>query len=107
MARKIITTLVDDIDGTEAAETVTFAIDGKQFEIDLSTDNAAKIRGEFEAWAKSARRIGAATRRPARTSRGGRADLNTVREWARQNGHQVSDRGRVPAAILEAYDAAH
>ena len=81
----------------ERLDPATFAIDGKQLEIDL----------EFEAWAKSARRIGAATRRPARTSRGGRADLNTVREWASQNGHQVSDRGRVPASILEAYDAAH
>jgi hypothetical protein len=107
LARKIITSLVDDIDGSEAAETLSFSLDGKQYEIDLSAENATKLREDFESWAKSARRVGKASTTTRRASRGGRADLNAVREWARANGHKVSDRGRVPATILEAYEQAH
>ncbi|WP_270411176.1 histone-like nucleoid-structuring protein Lsr2 [Microbacterium maritypicum] len=108
MARKIITSLVDDIDGSDAAETVTFALDGKAFEIDLSTANAAKLREVLAPWVDSARRVaGAAARTRTAPVRGGRADLNAVREWARGQGLKVSDRGRVSATVLEAYTKAH
>lgn len=107
MARKIITSLVDDIDGSEAAETLSFSLDGKQYEIDLSAENATKLREDFEIWAKSARRVGKTSTPTRRAGHGGRADLNAVREWARANGHKVSDRGRVPATILEAYEQSH
>ncbi|WP_454140728.1 histone-like nucleoid-structuring protein Lsr2 [Microbacterium lacticum] len=108
MARKIITSLVDDIDGSDAAETVTFALDGKAFEIYLSTANAAKLREVLAPWVDSARRVtGAAARTRKAPVRGGRADLNAVREWARGQGLKVSDRGRVSATVLEAYTKAH
>lgn len=104
MARKIITSLVDDIDGSDAAETVTFALDEKAFEIDLS----AKLREVLAPWVDSARRVaGAAARTRTAPVRGGRADLNAVREWARGQGLKVSDRGRVSATVLEAYTKAH
>ena len=96
--------IVDDIDGSDAAETVTFALDEKAFEIDLS----AKLREVLAPWVDSARRVaGAAARTRTAPVRGGRADLNAVREWARGQGLKVSDRGRVSATVLEAYTKAH
>ncbi|MTE23407.1 Lsr2 family protein [Microbacterium sp. ZXX196] len=115
MARKIVHQLVDDIDGTVLepgeGETILFSLDGKSYEIDVSAENAQAVRDAFEPFVSSARRISGATAAPkargARSSGGSGRDLAAVREWARANGHTVSDRGRVPEAVLQAYDAAH
>jgi hypothetical protein len=94
---------------------VTFGLDGVSYEIDLSDKNAGKLRDEFATWIGHARRSGgrrAAGRRSgsgssSTSSASSRRDLSAVRAWARSNGHQVSDRGRVSAAVQEAYDKAH
>lgn len=117
MAQKVQVVLVDDLDGGEAAETVSFALDGVTYEIDLSTENAARLRDEMAPWVGHARRVGGRSgggRRSSRSRSGsssssGSSDVDTaaVREWARQNGHKVSERGRISSEVLEAYRAAH
>lgn len=110
MAQKVTIVLVDDLDGTEADETVSFALDGKSYEIDLNDKNAAALRDALAPWLGHARRLSSGpgrTRRSAGASASNSRDLKDVRNWARANGHEVSERGRVPANILEAYDAAH
>ncbi len=112
MAQRVQIVLEDDVDGGAAAETVTFGLDGVSYEIDLSDKNAVKLRDDLATWIGHARRSGgrrAAGRRAAGSSNtpSRRSDLAAVRAWARQNGHQVSDRGRVSAAVQEAYDKAH
>ena len=102
--------LVDDIDGGDAAETVTFALDGVTYEIDLSDANAQKLRDDIATWSGHARRTGrAGSRKRGSNNNGGgakRSDLSAVREWARQNGHTVSERGRISSGIQQAYDNA-
>ena len=111
MAQKVQVVLLDDIDGGDAAETVTFGLDGVTYEIDLNDDNAAKLRDAFAVWVGNARRVtGRSTQRAARG--GGRRasggeDTAAMREWAKSNGHKVSERGRIPASVKEAYYAAH
>nr|WP_203631411.1 Lsr2 family protein [Streptomyces halstedii] len=110
VAQKVQVLLVDDLDGVEADETVTFALDGKTYEIDLTTSNADKLRGLLEPYTKSGRRTGgrAATGRgKGRATTGGNKDTAEIRKWARENGHNVNDRGRVPAEIREAYEKAN
>jgi hypothetical protein len=101
--------LVDDLDGEVADETVEFGVDGKNYEIDLSTANAKKLRDALAEFAAAARRAGgrrrgggapaAAPRRPSID----REQNQAIREWARKRGMKVSDRGRIPAEVLEAY----
>ncbi|GAA3658082.1 histone-like nucleoid-structuring protein Lsr2 [Microbacterium marinilacus] len=114
MARKIVHQLVDDIDGTVLepgeGETVLFSLDGKSYEIDLTEGNAQALRDAFGKYISAARRMssgssGSSSSRGRR--RGGQTDYSPVREWAKKNGYTVSERGRVPAAIIEAYEAAH
>ncbi|MER6103098.1 Lsr2 family protein [Streptomyces sp. NPDC001832] len=110
MAQKVQVLLVDDLDGGEADETVTFALDGKTYEIDLTTSNADKLRGLLEPYTKGGRRTGgraAAGRGKGRAGTGGNKDTAEIRKWARENGHNVNDRGRVPAEIREAYEKAN
>ena len=112
MAQKVQVLLVDDLDGGEADETVTFALDGKTYEIDLTTANADKLRGLLEPYTKSGRRTGgraAAGRSKGRAaaSTGGSPDTAKIRAWAKKNGYNVNDRGRVPADIREAYEKAN
>ena len=102
----------DDIDGTEAAHTVQFGLDGVAYEIDLSDKHAAELRDELATWAGHARRVGGT--RSVRRGTGGsgttnvdREQLNKIREWGRAHGHQVSDRGRVSQAVQDAYHQAH
>jgi len=115
MAQKTQVILTDDLDGSEATQTITFAYQGTSYEIDLNDEHAASIEESFAEWISNARKTtnSRSAGTPARSS-GGRAsstakrgDLDAVRAWARENGHQVSDRGRVSNKILEAYDAAH
>jgi len=117
MAQKVQVLLVDDIDGGEASETLTFSLDGVNYEIDLSDEHASALREAFAPWVGHARRVSgrastgrrAATPRPAaaKPSDGPERDTGEVRTWARENGYTVSDRGRISAEILQAYDDAH
>ena len=112
MAQRVEVKLIDDLDGGDAAETVWFSLDGISSEIDLSDKHAQKLRDEFAAWTGHARRSGtgarsASRRRSAASGAAKRTDLGAVREWARANGHQVSDRGRISAEVQAAYDKAH
>ena len=110
MAQKVQVLLVDDHDGGEADETGTFALDGKTYEIDLTTANADKLRGLLEAYVKGGRRTGGRAsggRGKARAATGGSQDTAQIRAWAKENGFEVNDRGRVPATIREAYEKAN
>ncbi|MEV3857001.1 Lsr2 family protein [Streptomyces sp. NPDC050095] len=108
MAQKVQVLLVDDIDGGEADETVTFALDGKTYEIDLSEKNADKLRKALEPFRGSARRTGKLTQGRTRSLAprqrpAGEPTPEELRRWAKENGHEVNERGRVPQAIKEAY----
>ena len=108
MAQKVQVTLVDDLDGSEAEETVRFSLDRVDYEIDLSKKNAARLRDVLGKYVGAARRLGG--RRASGGARRGRAGGNgsaAIRDWAKSKGYQVSDRGRVPANIVEEYNKAH
>jgi len=112
MAQKVNIVLVDDIDGSEATETVSFGLDGTSYEIDLNDANAAALRDALAAYVGHARKVGSA-RRGRRTSAAAAAaaaggpSAREIRDWARSNGYDVPDRGRVSAEVREAFDAAH
>ena len=114
MARRTVVMLTDDIDGSEATETVRFGLDGRDYEVDLSKKNAKSLRDGLQRYVEVGRKPGG--RRTSRTvgsrnSRGSggsdRAQLGAVRAWARQQGMQVSERGRISARVQEAYNKAH
>ncbi|UPK74691.1 Lsr2 family protein [Nocardioidaceae bacterium SCSIO 66511] len=108
MAQKVQILLVDDIDGGEADETVRFGLDGVDYEIDLSSKNAGKLRDTLAKYVGESRRVGGRRRTGRKgASAGAASDAATIREWAKDNGWEVSDRGRVSAEIREAYAAAH
>ena len=117
MAQQTTVKFIDDLDGSEASGTFDFSLDGKQYQIDLSDDNAAKLRDALAPFVGAARRAGGrssgrgrsqqrqvAEDRPARASR---EETAAIRRWARENGHEVSERGRIPKSVIEAYQAAH
>lgn len=112
MAQKVHIVLEDDIDGGEATETVAFGLDGTGYEIDLNEENAAGLREALSAYVGHARKVGTARRGGRRSSTASSSNASgpsarEVREWARESGHDVPDRGRIPADVREAYDAAH
>ncbi len=113
MAQKIHIVLEDDLDGSEAGETVSFGLDGTSYEIDLNEKNAAALRDALAPYVGHARKVGTAPRRARRGSAGSSASAaggpsaKEIRDWARANGHDVPDRGRVSSEVREAYDAAH
>ncbi|MEH3077536.1 MAG: Lsr2 family protein [Quadrisphaera sp.] len=109
MAQTLQVVLVDDLDGGPAEETVSFSLDGTDYEIDLSAEHAARLRDDLAVWVGHARRTTAGRRTRATSGASGAAggaDVAAVRAWARENGHTVNERGRVPAAVVEAYRAA-
>ncbi len=109
MTKQVQVILVDDIDGGAAEETLAFSLEGVSYEIDLNAGNAAKLRDSFAPYVGHGRRVGArgpATRTRARRAAGDNRSAQ-IREWARANGHQVNERGRVAASIVIAYDNAH
>jgi hypothetical protein len=106
VAKRVQVVLEDDIDGSSADETLTFALDGASYEIDLSASNAAKLRDQLAPWVGAAQRTGG-RKVTGRRASGGRRNVGVVREWARSNGHKISERGRVPASVQAAYDKAH
>jgi hypothetical protein len=112
MAQKTIVQLIDDLDQGAADETVSFGLDGTNYEIDLSAKNAAKLRDALANYVANGRRArgGAGARsagsgRRGRGARGDREQTQAIREWARKNGHKIGEKGRIPAHILEAYNA--
>jgi hypothetical protein len=110
VAQKIQTLFIDDIDGGEAEGTVRFALDGAEYEIDLSAKHSEELRSALGKYVSHARKVGGASRRPVR-SRGTKSAigaLNTteIRNWARENGYDIKDRGRVPADLVVKYQAA-
>jgi hypothetical protein len=109
VAQKIQTLVIDDLDGSAAEGTVRFGLDGTEYEIDLNEEHARELREALARYAGAARRPGGAARRPARAGRRAPAGgLNTtgVREWAKAQGIEVKDRGRVPAELVVKFQAA-
>ena len=113
MAQKVLVQLVDDLDGTSSNDiaTVTFGLDGVSYEIDLNEDNATNLRDHLSEFIASARRTGGRVKRGSAVggstgSGRNREQTQAIREWAKKNGHDVSDRGRIPAAVIAAFDAA-
>ncbi|MDN4613615.1 Lsr2 family protein [Leifsonia sp. F6_8S_P_1B] len=107
MARKVIETILDDIDGSEDASTVFFAFDGRSYEIDLSDENRDRLASALQPFIDAARTTSSLQRSTTGSRPAQQRDLNEIREWARNNGFSVSDRGRVAAHVIEAYDAAN
>jgi hypothetical protein len=112
MAQKVNIVLVDDIDESEATQTVSFAVDGASYEIDLNDAHAQALREALALYVAHARKVGRGgngAKRPARgaSSTQDGASAKEIREWARANGHSVPERGRIPAEVREAYDAAN
>ena len=115
MAQKTIVQLIDDIDQGAAEETVTFALDGTSYEIDLSAENIAEFTSAIGGFIESARKVKGSKNSDGRRARSAEADgsrqsreqTQAVREWARQHGHTISNRGRIPASIQQAFDQAH
>ena len=106
MATKVAVTLVDDLDGGPADETVRFGLGVAEYEIDLSKKNAKALRTGLEPFVEHARRPGRGTRRrPARPS-SARERSGDIRAWAKAEGIAISDRGRIPASVVEQYEAA-
>ena len=120
MATRTTVFIVDDLDGSEGAESLSFALDGASYEIDLSEKNADKLREALANYVASARRVDGGRRGPGRPKavkaakgpRGSRTapdreQTAAIREWARANGYEVSERGRLSAAVQQAFEAAH
>lgn len=104
MARKTQVTLIDDVDGTAATTTIGFGLDGITYEIDLSEENATKLREDFTQWVEHRRRTGGRARRGAGAVRS--SETKRIRQWAHENGLEVPDRGRISSEIRQAYAAA-
>jgi hypothetical protein len=110
MARKVEVKLVDDLDGSQANETIRFAVDGSSYEIDLSAVHASELRAALDGYIGSARRLGRSSptnaRSAAPTSRRANSEQNrAVRDWAKERNIELAGRGRIPASIMEQYRA--
>ena len=106
MAQRVTVELEDDLDGGPADETLRFGLDGKEYEIDLRKTNASKFRRQIAPYLDHARKAGRGQRRrPARTTPG-RERSGDIRAWAKGQGIAVSERGRIPASVVEQYEAA-
>ena len=106
MAQKVHIVLVDDLDGSDASETVSFGLDGTSYEIDLNDKNAAALRDALSGYVGHARKVSSSSRRRKAATTSG-PGASEIRDWARGNGYDVPDRGRVSADVRSAYDAAH
>lgn len=109
MAQKVNIVLVDDIDGSAADETVSFSLDGVAYEIDLTDEHAAALREALAPYIGHARKVSASRRASSARSVAapGGASAKVIRAWARENGHDVPERGRVSAEVRAAFEAAH
>jgi hypothetical protein len=119
MAQQVNVKFVDDLDGSDAAATVSFGLDGRVYEIDLSDDNAARLRDSLASFIAAAHKSGGSTTTGSRRAQKmtvssgprpqtlDREQTAAIRAWARQNGHQISDRGRISKTVVDAFQAAH
>jgi hypothetical protein len=117
MAQQTTVRFVDDLDGSEAVGTVTFALDNRAYEIDLSDENTDKLHEALAPFIEHGRKAGGRSGGRGRTrgqaamtdtpARPNREETHAIREWARQHGHEVSDRGRISQSVMEAYKAAN
>ena len=109
MAQKTVVLLTDDISGGDADQTLIFGLDGKSFEIDLNDKNAEKLRKALKPYIEAGRKTGGRTSPRGRGAgaTGSGEDTAAIRSWAKANGHEINDRGRVPANIREAYAKAN
>ena len=124
MAQRQVTVFIDDVTGDEleSGESVNFALDGVEYQIDLSEEHADELRKAFAPYVLKGRRTGgryargggsagrarrSADSASSGTGDGSKRDTQAIREWAQANGHKVSDRGRIPASVVKAYEAAH
>ncbi|THJ64493.1 Lsr2 family protein [Arthrobacter echini] len=114
MAQRVQINLIDDLNGEEAQETVRFGIDGTDYEIDVTAENAEKLRSTLSEYvakgrkAKTGRRSQAGSGSPSTsTSRSKREETQKIRQWAQDNGHKPSSRGRITQSIIDAYNQAH
>ncbi|GAA3605072.1 Lsr2 family protein [Kineosporia mesophila] len=105
MATRTVTELLDDMTGQQADETVAFSIDGVEYEIDMTKKNAAALRKAFAPWQDAARRVGGRKQSALKQVSTG-VDNRAVRAWAASNGYELSERGRIPAHVIEQYQAA-
>jgi hypothetical protein len=110
MAQKVNIVLVDDIDGSDATQTVSFGLDGTSYEIDLNDAHAGELREALAGYVGHARKVTGGRRRSGGTRSTASTSAHSpaeVREWARSNGYDVPSRGRIPADVRQAFDAAH
>jgi hypothetical protein len=112
MTQKVQVLLVDDLDGTEAHETVTFSLDGSTYEVDLNSTNAAQLRSVLTAYVNAGRRRAkakAVNKSAGASSRStiSRERSQQIRAWAAETGVQLSERGRIPGHVIQAFDAEH
>lgn len=101
MAVRTYTELTDDVDGSTATSTITFGLDGVEYEIDLGDENSEKLHADLAPWIAAARRVGG--RRKTKTVDRNSGDLAAIRAWGRANGYKVSARGRISAGLRKAY----
>ena len=108
MAQKVQVVLVDDVDGSTATETVAFSLDGTQYEIDLNEEHATQLRDALAPWISAGRRMSGRKSSSGRKSAASSSssDAAAIRAWAKDNNVEVPERGRIPAKVREAYDAA-
>jgi hypothetical protein len=115
VAERIVRQLIDDIDGSDipdgSGERVEFSIRGTAFQIDLSTANVAKLDKALKPYVEAAMKVRSSRPQRGKASNGNgpvpKEQLSAIREWARKNGHEVSDRGRIKADVVEEFNAAH
>jgi nucleoid-associated protein Lsr2 len=106
MAQKVHIVLEDDLDGSEATQTVSFGLDGTSYEIDLNDKNAAALRDAMAGYVGHGRKVSSGRRgRRSTTSSTSGASAKEIRDWARSNGHKVPERGRIPSNVREAFEA--
>ena len=106
MAQRVQIILEDDFDGGDADETVSFGLDGAEFEIDLSAKNAGELRNSLAPWLAHARKTGGRRKRTAKVAETS-SSTSDIRSWAQENGYEVSSRGRVSAEVRQAFEQAH
>src|SRR5512143_1936666 len=110
MAQRVVTERLDDLDGSPAVETVRFGYEGREFEIDLNEEHAAALDEALAPYVEHARRANGSKVRRDRRAKGerrGPKELRAIRQWAREEGLRVSERGRIAADVIAQYDAAH
>src|SRR4051812_47373312 len=103
MSTKTLIVMEDDIDGSKATQTVRFALDGTEYSIDLSDRNAEKLRGDMEKWIKAAQKTGGRRSTSRKSAPTDKSQMAAMRTWLREQGQDVSSRGRIPANLQELY----